>query len=175
MLALNVSTFRRRAETCRRSGVPINRPELFCSDFLLPPVLAALPCSRGQRVQSRAFKVFPGALWSETVHCICSWSRLCAFGADLGSDGRLVAVERRDVKHVAVGADPDRLHLAVPRQRSRMRRAAGAEDLSTAPTVVLPADDGEGSLAGDAGVAGVVRNPVGRVFELSLPGFGCQF
>lgn len=37
------------------------------------------------------------------------------------SDGGLVAVERRDVKHVAVGADPDRLHLAVPRQWSRMR------------------------------------------------------
>lgn len=39
----------------------------------------------------------------------------------------------------------------------------GSSNLSTAPTVVLPAYDGEGSLAGDAGVAGVVGDPVGRV------------
>lgn len=39
----------------------------------------------------------------------------------------------------------------------------GNSNLSTAPTVVLPANDGEGSLAGDAGAAGVVRDPVWRV------------
>lgn len=52
---------------------------------------------------------------SESVPCICSWSRLCAFSTDPRSDGGFVAVERRDMKHVAVGADSHRLHLAVPR------------------------------------------------------------
>lgn len=36
--------------------------------------------------------------------------------------------------------------------------------LSAAPTVMLPADDGEGSLTGDAGVTGFVRDPVRRVY-----------
>lgn len=47
----------------------------------------------------------------------------------LRSDARLVTVEGRDMEHVAVCADPDRLHLTVSRQRSRMGRAARAEDL----------------------------------------------
>lgn len=51
------------------------------------------------------------------------------WGNDAGSDGRLVAVERRDMKHVAVGADPDGFNLAVPRQGSRVGRAARAENL----------------------------------------------
>lgn len=44
-------------------------------------------------------------------------------------DAGLVAVEGRDVKHVAVCANPDGLHLAVPGQRSRMGGTARAEDL----------------------------------------------
>lgn len=56
-------------------------------------------------------------------------SRLCAFGDNLGLDAGLVAVEGRDMKHVAVCANPDGLHLAIPGQRSRMGRAARAEDL----------------------------------------------
>lgn len=51
------------------------------------------------------------------------------WGKDAGSDGRLVAVERRDMKHVAVGADPDGFYLTVPRQGGRVGRAARAEDL----------------------------------------------
>lgn len=35
--------------------------------------------------------------------------------------------------------------------------------LSTAPTVMLPADDGKGSLAGNAGAAGIIRDPIWRV------------
>lgn len=45
------------------------------------------------------------------------------------SDACLVAVEGCDVKHVAVRANPDRLHLTISGQRSRMRGAARAEDL----------------------------------------------
>lgn len=93
----------------------------------------------------------------------------------LRSDARLVTVEGRDMEHVAVCADPDRLHLTVSRQRSRMGRAARAEDLSTASTVMFPADNSERSLAGNAGVAGFIRDPVRRVFELALTGLGCQF
>lgn len=43
---------------------------------------------------------------------------LCAFGESLGLDTGLVAVERCDMEHVAVCANPDGLHLAVPGQRS---------------------------------------------------------
>lgn len=100
---------------------------------------------------------------------------LCAFGDSLGLDASLVAVEGRDMKHVAVRANPDRLHLAIPGQRSRVGRAARAEDLSTASTVMLPPDDGERSLASNAGVAGFIGDPVWRVFEVALPGLGCQF
>lgn len=117
-----------------------------------------------------------------------------AHGGDLDSNSCLVAVEGCDMKHVTVGANSDRLYLAISRQWSRMRRAARAEDLkwqinywssrtknlkcihcaplqkiimeylSTAPTVMLPADDSEGSLAGDAGVACIIRDPVWRVW-----------
>lgn len=45
------------------------------------------------------------------------------------SDARLVAVEGRDVEHVAVRAHSHRLHLPVAGQRGRVRGAAGAEDL----------------------------------------------
>lgn len=45
------------------------------------------------------------------------------------SDARLVAVEGRDVEHVAVCAHADRLHLPVAGQRGRVGGAAGAEDL----------------------------------------------
>lgn len=51
------------------------------------------------------------------------------FGDDLGSDASFVTVEGRDMKHVAVCANPDGLHLAIPGQRSRMGGAARAEDL----------------------------------------------
>lgn len=65
-----------------------------------------------------------------SVRCICSCcGGLCAFGDDLGSDAGLVAVEGRDVKHVAVCANPDGLHLAISGQRSGMGGAARAEDL----------------------------------------------
>lgn len=96
-------------------------------------------------------------------------------GDDVDLDAGLVAVEGCDVKHVAVCANPNGLHLAIPGQRSRMGRAARAEDLSTASTVMLPADDGEGSLAGNAGAAGFIWDPVRRVFEVAVPGLGCQF
>lgn len=79
------------------------------------------------------------------------------------------------MKHVAVCANPDRLNLAISGQRSRMRGAARAEDLSTASTVMFSADNSEGSFAGNAGVAGFIRHPVWGVFELALPGLGCQF
>lgn len=45
------------------------------------------------------------------------------------SHARLVTVEGRDVKHVAVCANPDRFHLTISGQRSRMRGAARAKDL----------------------------------------------
>lgn len=90
------------------------------------------------------------------------------------SDAGLVAVEWCDVKHVAVRADSHRLHLAIPGQRSRMGGAARAENLSTASTVMLSADDGEWSLAGNAGVTSFIRDPVWRVFELAIPSFCCQ-
>ena len=65
-----------------------------------------------------------------SVHCICSFcGGLCAFSDNLGSDAGLVAVEGCDMKHVAVCAHPDGLHLAVSGQRSRMGGAARAEDL----------------------------------------------
>lgn len=54
---------------------------------------------------------------------------LCAFRDDLGSDASLVAVEGRDMKHVAVCANPDRFHLTVSGQGSRMGGAARAKDL----------------------------------------------
>lgn len=60
---------------------------------------------------------------------ICWLHRLCAFTDDLGSDAGLVAVEGCDVKHVAVCANPDWLHLTVSGQRSRMGGAAGAKNL----------------------------------------------
>lgn len=60
---------------------------------------------------------------------ICRLHRLCAFTDDLGSDAGLVAVEGCDVKHVAVCANPDGLHLTVSGQRSRMGGAAGAKNL----------------------------------------------
>lgn len=53
----------------------------------------------------------------------------CVIGTDKGSDGGPVAVERRDMKHVAVGANPDGFNLAIPRQWSRMGRASRAENL----------------------------------------------
>lgn len=37
--------------------------------------------------------------------------------------------------------------------------------LSTAPTVMFPADDGEGSLAGNAGVAGFIWDPIWGVLR----------
>lgn len=107
------------------------------------------------------------------VRCICLW--LCALGDEQGSDAGLVAVEGCDVKHVAVCANPDGLHLTIPGQRSRMGGAAWAEDLSTASTVVLPANDGEGSFAGNAAVTGFIRDPVWRVFELAFPSLCSQF
>lgn len=100
---------------------------------------------------------------------------LCAFGDNVVLDAGLVAVEGRDMKHVAVCADPDGFHLAVPGQRSRMGGAARAKDLSTASTVMLPADDSEGSFAGNAGVAGFIGDPVWWVFKLAFPGLGGQF
>lgn len=48
------------------------------------------------------------------------------------SDARLVAVEGRDVEHVAVCAHPHGLHLPVAGQRGRVRGAARAEDLEGA-------------------------------------------
>lgn len=48
------------------------------------------------------------------------------------SDARLVAVEGRDVEHVAVRAHPHGLHLPVAGQRGRVRGAARAEDLEGA-------------------------------------------
>lgn len=111
-----------------------------------------------------------------SVRCICSrCGGLRAFGGDLGSDAGLVAVEGRDVEHVAVCADSDGLHLAITGQRCRMGGAARAEDLATTSTVMLSADDSEGSFAGNAGVAGFIGHPVWRIFELALPGLGCQF
>lgn len=47
----------------------------------------------------------------------------------VGSDASLVAVEGRDMKHVAVCADPDGFHLTISGQRSRMGGAARAKDL----------------------------------------------
>lgn len=37
--------------------------------------------------------------------------------------------------------------------------------LPTAPAVVLPADDGEGGFARGAEAAGLVRDPLGRVYD----------
>lgn len=84
-------------------------------------------------------------------------------GSRAVSDARLVAVEGRDVEHVAVRAHADRLHLPVARQRRRVRGAARAEDLPAAAAVVLPADDCERRFAGGAEAAGLVRDPLGRV------------
>lgn len=92
-----------------------------------------------------------------------------------GSDAGFVTVEGRDMKHVAVCANPDRLHLSVPGQRSRVGGAARAKNLATASTVMLSPDDSEGSLAGDADATGFIRHPVGRLFELALAGLGCHF
>lgn len=60
---------------------------------------------------------------------ICPLHGLCAFGDDQWSDAGLVAVEGRDVKHVAVCANPDGFHLTISGQRSRMGGAARAKDL----------------------------------------------
>lgn len=60
----------------------------------------------------------------------------------LASDARLVAVEGRDVEHVAVRAHPDGLHLPVARQRRRVRGAAGAEDLKLEGWAVGAASQG---------------------------------
>lgn len=92
-----------------------------------------------------------------------------------GSDAGLVTVEGCDVEHVAVCANPDRLHLSVSGQGSRVGGAARAKNLATASTVMLSADDSEGSLAGNADATGFIRHPVGRVFELALAGLGCHF
>lgn len=62
------------------------------------------------------------------LHMSLLWQTVHSHGF-LRSDARLVTVEGRDMEHVAVCADPDRLHLTVSRQRSRMGRAARAEDL----------------------------------------------
>lgn len=51
------------------------------------------------------------------------------FSDDLWSDARLVAVEGRNVKHVAMCANPDGFHLTISGQRGRMGGAARAKDL----------------------------------------------
>lgn len=42
-----------------------------------------------------------------------------------------------------------------------------ASYLATASAVVLSADDGEGSLAGDADATGFIRHPVRRVYRMN--------
>ena len=77
------------------------------------------------------------------------WSPAGPAGSRAVSDARLVAVEGRDVEHVAVRAHADRLHLPVARQRRRVRGAARAEDL-------------EGGSARPSERAGALRNPAPR-------------
>lgn len=75
------------------------------------------------------------AITGATLHSLCTQPRicplrgLCAFSDDLWSDAGLVAVEGRDVKHVAMCANPDGFHLTVSGQRGRMGGAARAKDL----------------------------------------------
>lgn len=100
------------------------------------------------------------------------WSPAGPAGSRAVSDARLVAVEGRDVEHVAVRAHADRLHLPVARQRRRVRGAARAEDLPAAAAVVLPADHCERRFAGGAEAAGLVRDPLGRVCDNDSGGTG---
>lgn len=68
---------------------------------------------------------------------ICQLRRLCVFSAEaLRSNAGLVTVEGRDVKHVAVCANPDGLHLSVTGQRGRVGGAAGTKNLKQAKRVV---------------------------------------
>lgn len=77
--------------------------------------------------QSREALALSTALGLSVAYVCCGG--LCTLGDDMELDAGLVAVEGCDVKHVAVCANPDGLHLAIPRQRGRMGGAAGAEDL----------------------------------------------
>lgn len=86
--------------------------------------LALKPCSAGTIMTIKVYH-------SRGSVC-CIWSccgGLCAFCDNLGSDAGLVAVEGRDVKHVAVRAHSDRLHLAISGQWCRVGGATRAEDL----------------------------------------------
>ena len=75
-----------------------------------------------------------------------------------GSDARLVAVEGRDVEHVAVRAHAHGLHLPVAGQRRRVRGAARAEDL-----------EGEQRAAGPVSWAGPPAAPAPHPFPTSGP------
>lgn len=100
---------------------------VICNGLTLKPCLAGMMATIKFNQSSAAFALYTAVDLSvayalAVVDCVL-------FGDELGSDAGLVAVEGRDMKHVAVCADPDRLHLAISRQRSRMGRAARAEDL----------------------------------------------
>lgn len=132
--------------------------------------------------------------WSSAAIALYTAADLLCFlfTEALGSNAGFVTVEGRDVKHVAVCANPDGLHLSVSGQGSRVGGAARAKNLkghkkhkrvvkldkeqklrqverrrsylAAASAVMLSADDGEGSLAGDADAAGFIRHPVRRVY-----------
>lgn len=94
--------------------------------------LVLMPFLAGEKItirvnQSRVALAFYIALDLSVAYAVDAVD--CAFSEKIGSNAGLVAVEGGDMKHVAVCTHSDGLHLAIPRQWSRMGGAARAEDL----------------------------------------------